>query len=113
MTVWYELLEDNTIGMSTPSEKVAKNLGLTLTTDREIIYGCDGKRYFKGDEPPIPPKTEDEIDKEKAAIYAEKIDQYTLRRLRKMANGTWTEEDERAYLRLDNEVTSLIEKEYK
>ena len=27
MTVWYELLEDNTIGMSTPSEKVAKNLG--------------------------------------------------------------------------------------
>jgi len=49
--MFYEILSDGTIGRSTPDEKVAKSLGLTLTTDREIVYGYDGKRYFKGDEP--------------------------------------------------------------
>lgn len=49
--MFYELLEDGTIGRSTPSEKVAKSLGLSLITDKEIVYGYDGKRYFKGDEP--------------------------------------------------------------
>lgn len=34
-----------------PSEKVAKSLGLSLVTDKEIVYGYDSKRYFKGDEP--------------------------------------------------------------
>lgn len=49
--MFYELLTDGTIGRSTPSQKVAQSLGLTLETDREIVYGYDGKRYFKGDEP--------------------------------------------------------------
>ena len=46
MTIYYELLGDNTIGRSTPSEKMAKALGLTLTTGKDIVYGYDGKRYF-------------------------------------------------------------------
>ena len=54
MTIFYELLQDGTIGRSTPSEKVAKSLRLTLTTDQEIVYGYDGKRYFKGEEPAVP-----------------------------------------------------------
>lgn len=54
MTIFYELLQDNTIGRSTPSEKVAASLGLTLTTDQEIVYGYDGKRYFKDEEPAVP-----------------------------------------------------------
>ena len=53
--MFYELLTDGTIGRSTPSQKVAQSLGLTLETDREIVYGYDGKRYFKGDEPVYEP----------------------------------------------------------
>lgn len=55
MTTYYEQNEDGTIGRSTESEKIARELGLGLTTDREIVYGCDGKRYFKGEEPTPPP----------------------------------------------------------
>ncbi len=52
--MFYELLEDGTIGRTTPSEKVAKSLGLTLQTDKDIVYGYDGKRYFKDQEPQKP-----------------------------------------------------------
>ena len=54
MTTFYELLQDNTIGRSTASSKVAQELGLTLSTDQEIVYGYNGKRYFKGQEPTAP-----------------------------------------------------------
>ena len=57
MTTYYELLEDNTIGRSTPSEKIAQSLGLSLTTEQEIVHGYDGKRYFKGQEPTPPEPT--------------------------------------------------------
>ena len=49
--MFYELLQDGTIGRSTPSIKVAEQLGLTLSTDTEIVYGYDNKRYLKGTEP--------------------------------------------------------------
>ncbi len=52
--MFYELLKDGSIGRSTPNEKVAKHLGLTLQTDKEIVYGYDGKQYFKGQEPTPP-----------------------------------------------------------
>ena len=39
----------------------------------------------------------------------EHIDSKTAMRSRKQANGTWTEEDEQAYLELDAEVTAWIE----
>lgn len=52
--MFYELLSDSTIGRSTPNEQVAKSLGLRLETDKEIVYGYDGKRYFKGEEPAAP-----------------------------------------------------------
>lgn len=40
------------------------------------------------------------------------IDDKTLARMRKQANGTWTEDDETAYLALDAEVTAFIEENY-
>ena len=52
--IYYELLQDNTIGRSTNSEIVAKSLGLNLSTEKEIIAGYDGKRYLKGQEPATP-----------------------------------------------------------
>lgn len=66
MITYYELLQDNTIGRSTPSEKVATSMGLTLTTDQEIVYGYDGKRYFKGEEPAAP---EPSYAEQRAAAY--------------------------------------------
>lgn len=54
--IYYELLEDKTIGRSTSSEDIAQSLGLTLTTDKEIVYGWDNKRYFES-EVPTPPET--------------------------------------------------------
>ena len=52
--IYYELLQDNTIGRSTPNKKIADVLGLNLQTEQEIVYGYDGKRYFKGEEPMVP-----------------------------------------------------------
>lgn len=75
MTIFYELLQDNTIGRSTPSEKVATSLGLTLTTDQEIVYGYDGKRYFKGEEPAAPEPSYAEL---RAAEYPPMADQLDM-----------------------------------
>lgn len=81
MVTYYELLEDNTIGKSTPSERVAKSLGLTLSTDKEIIYAWNGKRYFKGEEPEQPKPSKEEILAEKRVLrnkYLESSDKYML-----------------------------------
>ena len=84
--IYYELLSDGTVGRSTPSEKVAKTLGLNLTTDKEIVYGWNGKRHLKGDEPipPAPnyaekrraayPSIEDQLD----MIYWDKVNDTNL-----------------------------------
>lgn len=58
-------------------------------------------------EPPAP--TREEITQSRVAYRREYIDDKTLERNRKMANGSWTEEDEVAYLALDAEVTAYIE----
>ena len=52
--MFYELLPDGTIGCSTNDEKVAKLNNLNLKTDKKIVYGYNGKRYFKGEEPTPP-----------------------------------------------------------
>lgn len=75
MTTFYELLQDGTIGRSTPSQKVAASLGLTLTTDQEIVYGYDGKRYFKGEEPALPKPSYAEL---RAAAYPADVEQLDM-----------------------------------
>jgi len=57
MITYYELLQDNTIGRTTQNEAIANQLELTLRTEQEIVYAYNGKRYFKGQEPPAPEKT--------------------------------------------------------
>lgn len=84
--IYYELLADGTIGCSTASVKIAQSLGLTLTTDKEIVYGYNGKRYFKGQEPTPPdpgyaekrlaeyPSLADQLD----MIYWDRVNQTNL-----------------------------------
>ena len=53
--------------------------------------------------------TYEEVKQSRINYRKENIDDITLERQRKTANGTWTSEDESAYLRLDAEVTAWIE----
>ena len=55
MPTYYELLNDGSIGKSTPNKKIAALFGLNLETDQPIVYACDNKKYIKGTEP-IPPE---------------------------------------------------------
>ena len=58
-------------------------------------------------EPTAP--TKEEVKQMRIEYRHTHIDNQTLERNRKQANGTWTEEDETAYLALDAEVTAWIE----
>ena len=58
-------------------------------------------------EPYVP--TYEDIDKARERYREEHIDTRTKARVRKMANGSWTDEDEQAYIALDTEVTAWIE----
>ena len=59
--------------------------------------------------PPAPAPTKDDIKQMRIAYRHEHIDNQTLERNRKIANGTWMPADEAAYLALDAEVTAYIE----
>ena len=58
-------------------------------------------------EPHVP--TYEEVRQQRIRYRREHIDDQTAERSRKMANGTWTADDEAAYLALDAEVTAWIE----
>ena len=61
---------------------------------------------------PLPPPTYEEVDQMRIEYRKEHIDDKTIARMRKTANGTWTDEDEQAYLELDAEVTAYIEEHF-
>lgn len=84
-------------------------------------YPTDGKRYQtsyvekKGIITTVYteiPYTYEEVDAMRVQYRQQKIDDKTIARMRKQANKTWTEEDEKAYLALDAEVTAYIEENY-
>ena len=84
-------------------------------------YPIDGKRYSteyvekKGVITTVYteiPYTKEEIEKHRRDYRNQTIDDRTIARMRKQANGTWTEEDETAYLTLDAEITAYIEENY-
>ena len=69
----------------------------------------DGEYYKVVPNPePLPP-TYDEVKQMRKRYRQENMDDATAERSRRQANGTWTEEDEQAYLALDAEVTAYIE----
>lgn len=72
----------------------------------------DGKYYKTVKLPEPTPLADEEIKQMRINYRREHIDDQTAERSRKMANGTWTNEDEQAYLALDAEVTAYIEEHY-
>ena len=99
------------VGVGCPDEYYIE-IGMTLM-DVEMAY--NGNWYIQGyapAEPVPPPPTKDDIKEMRKRYRQENIDDNTSERVRKMANGTWTEEDEQEYLKLDSEVTSYIEEHF-
>lgn len=71
-----------------------------------------GEYYAVVENPePLPP-THDDIRQARIEYRRTHIDDQTAERSRKQANGTWTEDDEAAYLALDAEVTAYIEEHF-
>jgi hypothetical protein len=81
-------------------------------SEMEVEQAYNGSWYLQGYAPKKPEMTYDEVVEERVLYRQQNIDDKTLERLRKQANGTWTEEDERAYLELDEKVTKYIEENY-
>lgn len=61
---------------------------------------------------PPPPLTKEQIAKERELYRKSTIDSMTLQRIRKLANNTWTAEDETEYLALDASVSAWLDKNY-
>lgn len=67
-------------------------------------------RYFQiGPEPQPYVPTHEDIRQQREKYRQEHIDGKTAERSRRMANNSWTEEDEQEYLALDAEITQWIE----
>lgn len=107
--MFYELLEDGTIGQSTPNEKIAKSLGLMLQTDKEIVYSYDGKRYFKGNEPTPPAPTKEEISEIRRQLYIAQKDPITCQ-IQSLRDEEQTEEIIAEIEALKVERSAIVEK---
>ena len=105
----YKVIKDNKIiGISEGYPKLLDSYEVAEDTE----HTCEDYEQYNGEyllKEDIPAPTYEEIDKAREDYRKEHIDSKTAMRSRKMANGTWTEEDEQAYLALDAEVTAWIE----
>lgn len=86
-----------------------KSLGMT---EQDVEQCWNGSWYLKGYAPEKPAPTWEEVDQMRVQYRKAHIDDKTIARMRKTANKTWTDEDEKAYLALDAEVTAYIEEHY-
>jgi len=96
------------VGLGTNAE-FYKSIGMTEMDVEQAYNGC---WYVTGYAPGKPTPTHDEISKLREDYRKEHIDSKTAERSRKTANGTWTADDERAYLDLDAEVTAYINEHF-
>lgn len=81
-------------------------------TMEEIEPDNTGRRFEIIEIPVPPPPTHNDIKMLRKQYRQAHIDDSTAERSRRKANGTWTDEDEQAYLALDAEVTAYIEEHY-
>lgn len=89
--------------------KFYKSLGMT---EMDVEQAYNGSWYVSGYCPEQPAPTYEEVDQMRVEYRKEHIDDKTIARMRKTANGTWTDEDEQEYLALDAEVTAYIEEHF-
>ena len=94
------------VGLGT-NTKFYESIGMT---EMDVEQAYNGSWYLSGYAPQTP--TYEEVDQMRIEYRKEHIDDKTIARMRKTANGTWTEEDEQAYLELDAEVTAYIEEHF-
>ena len=82
------------------------------------IAWCNENNYGIGEDDlyyftkPNTPPTYEEVRQMRIRYRREHIDDQTAERSRKQANGTWTADDEAAYLALDAEVTAYVEEHF-
>lgn len=82
-------------------------------TENQQYMIVETELYYEVQAIPAPlPPTDEEIRQMRIQYRREHIDDQTAEKVRKTANGTWTAEDEAAYLALDAEVTAYIEEHY-
>lgn len=81
-------------------------------TEMDVEEGYNFVWYVEGYAPQKPAPTHDEVSKMREEYRKEHIDSQTAMRSRKIANQTWTADDERAYLDLDAEVTAYVEEQF-
>ena len=86
-----------------------KSIGMT---QQNVEQAYNNQWYLTGHAPEPPAPTYEEVDQARIQYRKTHIDDRTLARQRKQANGTWTQEDEEAYLALDAEVTAYIEEHF-
>lgn len=81
--------------------------------DNEIECCYDGCYYKKGFAPTQPANEYNEQQSEKRSqAYIERTDPLTLRKLRKLALGEWTSEDEKDYIYQMQKISEEINKEF-
>lgn len=109
MKKYAEIINEETkecsVGLGTNTEYY-ESLGMTKMS---VEQAYNGAWYVEGYAPEKPAPTYEEIDQARIEYRKEHIDDKTIARMRKTANGTWTEQDEQDYLALDAEVTAWIE----
>lgn len=86
-----------------------KSIGMT---EMDVEQAYNNQWYVAGYAPEEPAPTEEEQRQKREEYRKEHIDSQTAMRSRKIANQTWTADDERAYLDLDAEVTAYIEEHF-
>lgn len=96
------------VGLGTDTEYY-ESIGMK---EIDVEQAYNGRWYVEGYAPEKPAPTWEEVDQARIEYRKMHIDDRTIARMRKTANGTWTESDEAEYLALDEEVTAYIEEHF-
>lgn len=99
------------------ADKQAAQKQASAEFDAAIAW-CNENNYGIGEDDlyyftkPNTPPTYEQVRQMRIEYRREHIDDQTAERTRKQANGTWTDDDEAAYLALDAEVTAYVEEHF-